>query len=120
MVLDLMAQLDRECAERNKIESLLRELLDARRNRKSEQLSTDQLALFAAAYQARQGKQKRQRREMAPMTMMPPLAPPGRLPRRRRVAGSLFRDISSASVSCMIWRIRKSTAPLPAGSATHR
>ena len=38
MVLDLMAQLDREHTERNKIESLLRELLDAKRNRKSEQL----------------------------------------------------------------------------------
>ena len=56
MVLDLIAQLDRECAERNKIELLLRELLDARRNRKSEQLSTDQLALFAAAWQARQAE----------------------------------------------------------------
>ena len=54
MVLDLMAQLDREFCERNKIETLLRELLDARRNRKSEQLSADQLALFAAAWQARQ------------------------------------------------------------------
>ena len=39
MVLDLMTQLDREFSERNKIESLLRELLDAKRNRKSEQLS---------------------------------------------------------------------------------
>jgi len=38
MVLDLMTQLDRECTERNKFETLLRELLDARRNRKSEQL----------------------------------------------------------------------------------
>ena len=38
MVLDLMAQLDREHTERHKIESLLRELLDAKRNRKSEQL----------------------------------------------------------------------------------
>ena len=47
MVLDLMTQLDREFNERNKIESLLRELLDAKRNRKSEQLSADQLALFA-------------------------------------------------------------------------
>jgi transposase len=56
MVLDLMAQLDREHTERNKIESLLRELLDARRNRKSEQLSADQLALFAAAWQARQAE----------------------------------------------------------------
>jgi transposase len=56
MVLDLMAQLDREFTERNKIEALLRELLDARRNRKSEQLSTDQLALFATAWQARQAE----------------------------------------------------------------
>jgi len=51
-----MAQLDREFTERNKIEALLRELLDARRNRKSEQLSADQLALFAAAWQARQAE----------------------------------------------------------------
>ena len=54
MVVDLMAQLDRESAQRSKIETLLRELLDAKRERKSEQLSADQLALFAAAWQARQ------------------------------------------------------------------
>jgi transposase len=35
--------------------TVLRELLDAKRGRKSEQLSSDQLALFAAAWQARQG-----------------------------------------------------------------
>jgi transposase len=58
MVLDLMAQLDRESAERNKFEALLRELLDAKRNRKSEQLSADQLALFAAAWQARQAERE--------------------------------------------------------------
>jgi hypothetical protein len=34
----------------------LRELLEAKRNRKSEQLSVDQLALFAAAWQARQAE----------------------------------------------------------------
>jgi transposase len=56
IVLDLIAQLDRECTERNKIEVLLRELLDAKRNRKSEQLSSDQLALFAAAWQVRQAE----------------------------------------------------------------
>ena len=50
MVLDLMAQLDREFAERNKIETLLRELLDAKRQRKSEQLSKEQLALFEALW----------------------------------------------------------------------
>jgi transposase len=54
MVLDLIAQLDRESTERTKFQNLLRELLDARRNRKSEQLSADQLALFAEAWQARQ------------------------------------------------------------------
>ena len=54
MVLDLMAQLDREFTERGKVETLLRELLDAKRNRKSEQLSDKQLALFAALWQARQ------------------------------------------------------------------
>ena len=54
MVLDLMAQLDREFTARNKVEALLRELLDARSNRKSEQLSADQLALFAELWQARQ------------------------------------------------------------------
>ena len=35
MVLDLMAQLDREFAERNKIETLLRELLDANASAKA-------------------------------------------------------------------------------------
>jgi hypothetical protein len=44
MVLDLMAQLDREFTERSKVENLLRELLDAKRNRKSEQLSEEQIA----------------------------------------------------------------------------
>jgi transposase len=54
MVLDLMAQLDREFSERSKIEALLRELLDAKRNRKSEQLCDEQLALFATLWQKRQ------------------------------------------------------------------
>jgi transposase len=54
MVLDLMAQLDREFTQRSKIETLMHELLDAKRNRKSEQLSADQLALFAEAWQTRQ------------------------------------------------------------------
>jgi transposase len=58
MVLDLIGQLDRESTERHKIEGLLRELLDAKRNRKSEQFSADQLLLFAAAWQARQAEAK--------------------------------------------------------------
>jgi transposase len=48
MVLDLIAQLDAEQLRRIKTERLLRQLLEAKSGRKSEQLSTDQLALFAA------------------------------------------------------------------------
>jgi hypothetical protein len=48
MVLDLIAQLDAEQARRIKTERLLQQLLQARSGRQSEQLSADQLALFAA------------------------------------------------------------------------
>ncbi|MGA7237221.1 MAG: IS66 family transposase [Bryobacteraceae bacterium] len=63
MVLDLIAQLDREFHERGKIESLLRELLDAKRNRRSEQLSADQLALFASGWQARQAEKQEETKD---------------------------------------------------------
>ena len=53
IVVDLVEQLDRSLAEQSKYQSLLRELLEAQRNRKSEQLSKEQLALFEAAWQAR-------------------------------------------------------------------
>ena len=52
IVLDLAAQLDRSLTEQNKYQNLLRELLEARNNRKSEQLSKEQLALFEAAWKA--------------------------------------------------------------------
>jgi transposase len=45
---------NRAFAEQHKYEALLRELLDAQRNRKSERLSKEQLTLFEAAWQARQ------------------------------------------------------------------
>src|SRR5579863_3991602 len=56
MVLDLAEQLDRAFTEQHKYESLLRELLEAQRSRKSEQLSKEQLALFETAWQARSPK----------------------------------------------------------------
>jgi hypothetical protein len=93
IVLDLMAQLERECTERNKIETMLRELLDARRNRKSEQLSADQLALFAAAWQARQAKEKQQRKPMTPMTTAPRPTEVSRLRRSDPAVASRFRAI---------------------------
>ena len=52
IVLDLAEQLDRAFAEQQKYQTILRELLEAQRNRKSEQLSKEQLALFEAAWQA--------------------------------------------------------------------
>lgn len=51
--MDLAEQLDRSLAEQNKYQGLLRELLEAQRNCKSEQLSKEQLALFEEAWQAR-------------------------------------------------------------------
>ena len=53
IVLDLAEQLDRAFTEQHKYQNLLRELLEAQRNRKSEQLSKEQLALFETAWQAR-------------------------------------------------------------------
>ena len=53
IVMDLIKQLDRSLAEQNKYQNLLRELLEAQRSRKSEQLTKEQLALFEAAWQAR-------------------------------------------------------------------
>src|SRR3954452_8354540 len=52
IVVDLAEQLDRSLAEQNKYQSLLRELLDAQRSRKSEQLSKEQLALFETLWKA--------------------------------------------------------------------
>ena len=52
MVLDLVAQLDTEQSRRIKVERLLRQLLEARSGRKSEQISDDQLGLFAAELKA--------------------------------------------------------------------
>ena len=52
IVVDLCEQLQHESSEKDKYRSLLRELLDAQRNRKSEQLSKEQLALFEALWRA--------------------------------------------------------------------
>jgi hypothetical protein len=54
IVLDLCEQLQHESAEKDKCRSLLRELLEAQRNRKSEQLSKEQLELFEELWKARQ------------------------------------------------------------------
>ena len=52
IVVDLCEQLRHESSEKDKYRSLLRELLDAQRNRKSEQLSKEQLAMFEVLWKA--------------------------------------------------------------------
>ena len=52
IVVDLCEQLKHESSEKDKYRSLLREVLEAQRNRKSEQLSKEQLALFEALWKA--------------------------------------------------------------------
>jgi hypothetical protein len=52
IVADLCERLQHESSEKNKYRSLLRELLDAQRNRKSEQLSKEQLVLFETLWKA--------------------------------------------------------------------
>jgi transposase len=58
IVVDLCEQLRHESSEKDKYRSLLRELLDAQRNRKSEQLSKEQLALFEALWKANDPEQE--------------------------------------------------------------
>ena len=52
IVVELCERLQHESSEKNKYRSLLREILDAQRNRKSEQLSKEQLALFETLWKA--------------------------------------------------------------------
>jgi hypothetical protein len=52
IVVELCERLKHETTEKDKYRSLLRELLEAQRNRKSEQLSKEQLALFEALWEA--------------------------------------------------------------------
>ena len=120
MVLDLMAQLDREFTERNKIEALLRELLDARRNRKSEQLSPDQLALFAAAWQARQAEAEPQATVVLDHSDDDDVAGAGGSAAKKRAGGRqpLPRHLKRERI--VHDRFRKALRRLPAGPPAYR
>jgi len=52
IIVDLCAQLQQESTEKDKYRTLSRELLEAERGRKSEQLSKKQLALFEELWKA--------------------------------------------------------------------
>ncbi|MBV8842997.1 MAG: IS66 family transposase zinc-finger binding domain-containing protein, partial [Bryobacterales bacterium] len=76
MVLELVAQLDQSEARRIKTERLLRQLLESRTGRKSEDLSAEQLALFAAELE-RQGVNLQDGPEPPAQDSEPPPAPGG-------------------------------------------
>ena len=63
IVVELCERLKHETSEKDKYRSLLRELLDAQRNRKSEQLSKDQLALFETLWKASHPEEEEQAEE---------------------------------------------------------
>ena len=110
IVLDLIAQLEREATERHKYESLLRELLEAQRNRKSEQLSKEQLALFEAAWRARHPEELSEDQDDdldgdLPGGQKPEQAPPnkrgGRQPLARNVVRErIVHDLAEAEKHC--------------------
>ena len=60
LVAELCERLKHETSEKDKYRSLLRELLDAERNRKSEQLSKDQLALFETLWKTNHPNEEKQ------------------------------------------------------------
>ncbi|MCZ2147252.1 MAG: IS66 family transposase [Bryobacterales bacterium] len=66
IVVELCERLKHETSEKDKFRSLLRELLDAQRNRKSEQLTKDQLALFETMWEAGHPEAPESEQEAAP------------------------------------------------------
>lgn len=77
LVLDLVARLNRSELE----QARLRELLEAKRERQSEKLSADQLALFAAMWEARQESSSADDDDDEPE---PPPSATGEAPTRKR------------------------------------
>ncbi len=65
IVAELCERLKHETSEKDKYRSLLRELMDAERNRKSEQLSKDQLALFETLWKANHPDEEEEEQEGA-------------------------------------------------------
>ena len=93
IVVDLCEQLQHESAEKDKYRSLLRELLEAQRNRKSEQLSKEQLKLFEELWNARQPEEANE--EPAAETEgdeKPPEAPVKKRTGRQPLAKNLVRE----------------------------
>lgn len=110
IVLDLCGQVQHESGEKDKYRSLLKELLEAQRNRKSEQLSKDQLALFEELWKASQSQEEEiaeEEKETAAVEeeQQPPEAPVNKRRGRQPLAAHLVRerivhDLAEAEKHC--------------------
>ena len=107
IVVDLCEQLQHESAEKDKYRSLLRELLEAQRNRKSEQLSKEQLKLFEELWKARQPEEASEEPAAAGTEgdEKPPEAPVKKRTGRQPLAKNLVRerivhDLTEAEKHC--------------------
>jgi transposase len=94
IVVELCERLKHETSEKDKYRSLLRELLDAQRNRKSEQLSKDQLALFEKLWKARHPEEESQKDAEPPAEeeAKPEKTPVQKRSRRQPLARHLVRE----------------------------
>ena len=105
IVVDLCEQLQHESAEKDKYRSLLRELLEAQRNRKSEQLSKEQLKLFEELWKARQPEEEEPAAAETEGDEKPPEAPVQKRTGRQPLAKNLVRerivhDLAEAEKHC--------------------
>lgn len=93
IVVDLCEQLSHESSEKDKYRSLLRELLDAQRNRKSEQLSKEQLALFETLWKASDPDEEEDSESSGEPAQDQPEEPPAKKRSRRQpLAKDLIRE----------------------------
>ena len=111
IVVDLCEQLQHESAEKDKYRSLLRELLEAQRNRKSEQLSKEQRKLFEEFWKARQPEESSEE-PAAAETEGDEKQPEA--PVKKRTGRQPLARIWSGNGSCTIWRKQKSTVTVAA------
>ncbi len=107
IVVELCERLQHESAEKNKYRSLLRELLEAQRNRKSEQLSKEQLALFETLWKTGDPEAEQEEEPEADPEADKPEEPPqakkrgGRQPLAKNVIRErIVHDLPEAEKHC--------------------
>lgn len=93
IVVELCERLQHESSEKNKYRSLLRELLEAQRNRKSEQLSKEQLALFETLWRASDSEAEEEDSEPHADQVQDKAEEPPEAPKKRSGRQPLARNV---------------------------